>query len=89
MKNATHSETTKMMAPRMKRSWLVGRLVDASFISVSPQAKRALLPGERAYVLMEGPLELEAFDGRLVVKGEGAMVFKPVPADPAPQTSRR
>lgn len=55
----------------------------------SPQAKRALVPGERAYVLMEGPLELEAFDGRLVVKGEGAMVFKPVPADPAPQTSRR
>lgn len=55
----------------------------------SPQAKRALLQGERGYVLMEGPLELEAFDGRLVVKGDGAMVFKPVPADPAPQTSER
>lgn len=70
---------------------VVGAVVAAGIprLFPSPQAKRVLLPGERAYVLMEGPLELEAFDGRLVVKGEGPMAFKPVPADPAPQTSRR
>ena len=42
VKKATPSDTAKTMLPRMKRSWLVGRLVEASFMSVSPQANDAM-----------------------------------------------